>query len=282
MGSMTANLAPGVTPEWKAWILDALGRGCSIEDMIQVMVRDGGYPRAIAAAAINNGVPAAPHTEAPVVARPFLDTSKNTISTPDRDVSVLLSIEAPRIVVLGNVLSDEECNALMAYSEPHMKRNTVIGDTGANQLMDARTSDGHMLKRAEIEVAARVDARLAAIANWPVEKGEGLQVLRYRVGAEYKPHYDWFNSSNPGQALHLERSGQRVGTFVLYLNDVEAGGGTLFPKLGLEVSPKKGGAVFFANVDAHGVPDQLTLHGGSPVVSGVKFVANKWLRDRVF
>lgn len=285
MGSMTDNLVQGISPEWQSWVLDALSRGCSIEEMIQCMVRDGRYSRAVAGAAINQAVPVvrgqAPFV--PAATRPFLDPSKNTISTPDREVSVLLSVESPRIAVLGNVLSDEECDALIAHSEARMKRCTVISDEeGTDKLVAERTSDGYMLQRGEFEIAARVEARLAAIANWPVEKGEGLQVLRYGVGAEYKPHYDWFDSAKPGQAKHLERAGQRVGTFVIYLNDVEAGGGTLFPMLGLEVAPKKGGAVFFCNVDAQGIPDQLTLHGGSPVVSGVKFVANKWLRDRTF
>jgi prolyl 4-hydroxylase len=74
--------------------------------------------------------------------------------------------------------------------------------------------------------------------------------------------------------------GQRLGTFILYLNTVESGGGTSFPAIGLEVIPKKCGAVFFVNTDSQYVPDQLTLHAGSPVVKGVKFIANKWLLER--
>jgi prolyl 4-hydroxylase len=86
----------------------------------------------------------------------------------------------------------------------------------------------------------------------------------------------------PGLNKYMEVGGQRLGTFVLYLSRVEAGGGTSFPAIGLEVMPKKGGAVFFLNTDPQHVPDQLTLHAGSPVVRGVKFVANKWLRQREF
>ncbi|PWF46126.1 2OG-Fe(II) oxygenase [Massilia glaciei] len=254
------------------------------------MMRDGQFSRTVACEAIEAGLAAAGRPLAiaeaartGAMARPQIDTSKNTISTPDREVSILLAIDAPRIVVLGNVLSDEECDILVAYSESKMAPSRVVGGTeGDNVLHDARTSSGSFIARGEIEVAARLEARLAAIAQWPVERGEGLQILRYTKGAEYKPHFDWFDRAQPGQARLFDRGGQRVGTFVLYLNDVESGGGTNFPKLGLEVSPKKGGAVFFSNVTADGVPDPFTLHGGMPVLSGVKFVANKWLREGLF
>jgi len=125
-------------------------------------------------------------------------------------------------------------------------------------------------------------ARLAFLANWPVERGEGLQVLRYDETHEYKPHFDWFNAELPGGKKHIGRAGQRLGTFVLYLNDVESGGSTSFPKIGLEVMPRKGAALFFANTTTQGIPDQQTLHAGMPVIRGVKYVANKWLRERVF
>ncbi len=81
---------------------------------------------------------------------------------------------------------------------------------------------------------------------------------------------------------HLANGGQRVGTFVIYLSDVEAGGCTVFPALGLEVRPKKGSAVFFANVDADGTPDRKTLHGGQVMTRGVRDIATTWLRESVY
>jgi prolyl 4-hydroxylase len=143
-----------------------------------------------------------------------------------------------------------------------------------------RTSRDVMLRRGETAIIARIEARLAALAQWPVERCEGMQILRYDAGNEYRAHFDWMNPDLPGLRKHMEVGGQRLGTFVLYLSKVESGGGTSFPAVGLEVMPKKGGAVFFVNTDSQRVPDQLTLHAGSPVIKGVKFVANKWLRER--
>lgn len=282
MGAMPESLTPEISQAWQAWIHDALNRGCSIDSMIQVLVRDGHFSRAVATAEIKRVQPKSASEGAPSYARPFVDTSKNMLVTPDKEIQILLSVESPRITVLGNVLSDEECNALVAYGEARMIRSQTIAHVGGSQIDGRRTSDGCMMQRGETEIVARVEARLAQIVNWPLERGEGLQLLRYGVGAEYKPHFDWFDAGVPGQAELLGSAGQRVGTIVIYLNDVDAGGGTLFPELGLEVSPQKGGAVFFTNITPEGSPDRLALHGGSPVISGVKFVATKWLRERVF
>ena len=116
--------------------------------------------------------------------------------------------------------------------------------------------------------------------NWPVENGEGLQILQYRPGAEYKPHYDYFDPNEPGTPTILKRGGQRVATVVMYLSEPAKGGGTTFPDVGLEVAPKRGNAVFFSYDRPH--PSTHTLHGGAPVIEGEKWIATKWLRERRF
>ena len=211
---------------------------------------------------------------------PNIDISTNTIITPDREVQILLTVASPRVVVLGNVLSDEECEELIRYCEPRLVRSSVVGDAeGKVAVHENRTSRGATLRLGETATVQRIEARLAMLAHWPVERAEGLQVLRYGVNDEYRPHHDWMDPSVPGLQKYLKFGGQRLGTFVLYLSNVEAGGSTVFPSVGLEVKPRKGGAVFFVNTDSYYTPDKLTLHGGSPVIKGVKFVANKWLRQ---
>jgi prolyl 4-hydroxylase len=212
---------------------------------------------------------------------PDIDTRSNTIRTSDREVEVLLTFNTPRIVLLGSVLSDEECDALTEYCKSRLLRSTVMsGLQGTVQVHENRTSYGVDLRLGETALVAKIEARLAALANWPVERGENMQVLRYNAGEEYRAHFDWMNPGLPALRKHMGAGGQRLGTFVLYLSTVESGGGTSFPAVGLDVMPKKGGAVFFVNTDSQYVPDQLTLHAGSPVIKGVKFIANKWLLER--
>ena len=205
---------------------------------------------------------------------PFVDAG-------DRRVQILCSMRHPRVIVFGNLLSAEECDELIAAARPRLDRSrTVEIETGGEEMNAARTSDGMFFARGESLLIARIEARIARLLNWPVVNGEGLQVLNYRPGAEYKPHYDYFDPAATGSATILKRGGQRVGTLVMYLNEPEQGGGTTFPAVQLEVAPQRGNAVFFS----YDRPDPATntLHGGAPVLAGEKWVATKWLREGEF
>jgi prolyl 4-hydroxylase len=215
------------------------------------------------------------------VPEPALDGSPSRLWAGDREVSVLLTLRHPRLVVFGGLLSDAECDALVADAAPRLTRSeTVVVETGGNEVNAARTSEGMFFGRGESALCTRIEARIAALLNWPVLNGEGLQVLHYRPGAEYKPHHDFFDPAQPGMAAVLRRGGQRVATLVMYLNTPQQGGATVFPDVALEVAPVKGNAVFFSYDRPHAV--SRTLHGGAPVIAGDKWVATKWLREGEF
>jgi prolyl 4-hydroxylase len=157
---------------------------------------------------------------------------------------------------------------------------TVATQTGGEELNADRTSNGMFYARSENELVARIERRLAQLTRWPLDNGEGLQILHYRPGAEYKPHYDYFEPSEPGTPTILKRGGQRVATIIMYLHEPAKGGGTVFPDVNLEVAPKRGHAVFFSYNRAH--PASKSLHGGAPVIEGEKWIATKWLREGKF
>ena len=207
--------------------------------------------------------------------------SGTALQAGGRVVQVLASMTLPRAVLFGGLLDDDECRALVALARPRLERSqTVDGATGGNEVNAARTSEGMFFERGEGELVRRIEARIAELVNWPVENGEGLQVLRYRPGAEYRPHHDYFDPAHAGTARILQRGGQRVGTVVMYLNTPEGGGATTFPDVGFEVAPVRGNAVFFSYDRPH--TSTRTLHGGAPVTAGEKWVATKWMREGVF
>ena len=107
----------------------------------------------------------------------------------------------------------------------------------------------------------------------------GIQVLRYRPGAEYKPHYDYFDPAQPGTPAILRRGGQRLASLVMYLNTPARGGSTTFPDVGFEVKAVRGNAAFFSYDRPQ--PDTLTLHGGAPVQEG-EVGRDQWLREATF
>ncbi|MBB1473796.1 2OG-Fe(II) oxygenase [Luteimonas sp. MC1782] len=199
------------------------------------------------------------------------------------DVRVAFHNVRPYVVLFNNVLTHAECDQLIAEATPTLERAKVVdSDRGGAKVDDRRTSELTMLLRGTTPLLAKVDARITRITGVPVAQGEDLQVMRYGVGAEYTPHFDYFDLERPGQALHLANGGQRIASLVIYLNDVEAGGETVFPDVGLSVAPAKGSAVYFAYTDAQSRCDPLSFHAGAPVLRGEKWIATRWMREREF
>ncbi|MBB3762419.1 2OG-Fe(II) oxygenase [Xanthomonas arboricola] len=207
------------------------------------------------------------------------DNDASLLDLGDRQVRVLVSLLLPRVVVLGDFLSDAECEALIALAQPRLARSrTVDNDNGAQIVHAARTSHSMCLQLGQDALCQRIEARIARLLDWPVDHGEGLQVLRYATGAEYQPHYDYFDPAAAGTPVLLQAGGQRVASLVMYLNTPERGGATRFPDAHLDVAAVKGNAVFFSYDRPH--PMTRSLHAGAPVLAGEKWVATKWLRER--
>jgi prolyl 4-hydroxylase len=205
----------------------------------------------------------------------------NTIATSDREIHMLLALNAPRIVLFGNLLSAEECDEMVRLSQGKLERSSVVNnETGAYDIHPHRTSFGTYFNRGENELIRRLEARIAELVQYPVENGEPIQILHYEPGGEYKPHFDYFDPKQPGNEQVLTQGGQRIATLIMYLNDVEAGGSTVFPEVGIDVIPRRGNAVYFAYCAEGGALDARSLHGGSPVGAGEKWIATKWFRER--
>lgn len=277
-----------VTPELRQWIVEQARAGHGPEAVLKSMLASG-WDEPVAVDALEATLKT--HLEEEAVARglppaasvpePALQESPLYLDGGDRRVHVLQAMYNPRVVVFGNLLSDEECEALIDAARPRLARSlTVATQTGGEEVNADRTSDGMFFARGETDVIARIERRIARLVNWPVENGEGLQVLHYTPGAEYKPHYDYFDPAEPGTPTIVRRGGQRVATLVMYLSEPEKGGGTTFPDVHLEVAPKRGNAVFFSYERPH--PSTRTLHGGAPVIAGEKWIATKWLREHEF
>jgi prolyl 4-hydroxylase len=209
---------------------------------------------------------------------PSVAGSPTYIHIDGQDIKVVAKMSLPRVVVFDNFLSLEECEGLINGVEHKIEQSTVVDETLNKAVAhSARTSSGSYYHRGQTELVARVEERIAKLLNWPVENGEGLQVLKYEVGQEYRPHNDYFSGAS---SSFMVSGGQRVGTFLMYLNTPARGGGTSFPDSGLEIAPQAGSALFFSYINADS--SSKTLHAGTPVLEGEKWVATKWLRTGKF
>jgi prolyl 4-hydroxylase len=278
-----------VTPELRDWIVAQAAAGHAPAVVVEAM-KASGWEETVARAALETmlseqgeqgGQPAAEEAPARPMPGRHISAALPRLPAGDREVAVLMAMDRPRVVVFGDLLSAEECAELIALARTRLARSeTVETRTGTSEVNEARTSDGMFFLPAEFPVCARLEARIARLLDWPLENGEGLQILRYRPGAEYKPHYDYFDPAEPGTPAILKRGGQRLASLVCYLSSPEGGGATTFPEAGLEVAPVRGNAVFFSYDRPN--PSTRTLHGGAPVTAGEKWVATKWMRENRF
>lgn len=236
--------------------------------------------------AARSDVPEAP--EAPAV-EPWISDFQPAAVLPEvnhvhhdgTSVHVLVRLQRPHAVLFGDFLSGAECDALIARADSRLRRADVVdSEHGGSYIDDRRTSELVMLARGESELVSRIEARIAHVTGIPVEQGEALQVMRYGVGAEYQPHFDYFDPARAGERSHLDNGGQRIATLIMYLADVEGGGATIFPDLGLSFVPRKGHALYFAYTDLLSRCDPLSFHGGMPVTRGEKWIVTKWMRGR--
>jgi prolyl 4-hydroxylase len=285
---MSSTQNQQITPQLRQWIVEQAQAGHAADVVLKSMLASGWNEDVaieamestlrghLEAQAVQQGLPAGVK-----VPEPALDESPLYVDAGDRKVCILQSMVSPRVIVFGGLLSDEECEALIELAKPRLARSlTVSIKTGGEEVNADRTSNGMFFQRGENDLVRRIESRIARLVQWPEENGEGLQVLHYLPGTEYKPHYDYFDPKEPGTPTILKRGGQRVATIVMYLGEPNKGGGTTFPDVHLEVAPKRGNAVFFSYERPH--PTTKTLHGGAPVLEGEKWIATKWLRERRF
>jgi prolyl 4-hydroxylase len=281
------------------WVQQNLDSGRTPADLLVVMRQQQMAPevaRAIVAAFVQaraSGTPV-PHDHveipeaAPEPAAPYRYEAPRlrpgtAIKTFDRTVRIAARAASPVLAVLNDVLSAAECLELIEMARPRLEPSTVVDPkTGFDVVTGLRSSFGMFFRPQENAFIARLDRRIAEVMNLPVENGEGLQILHYPEGAGSAPHFDFLVPSNAANQASIARSGQRVSTMVTYLNDVPAGGETLFPEAGWAVSPQRGNAVYFEYCNSLDQVDHASLHASNAVASGEKWVATKWMRQRPF
>jgi len=206
------------------------------------------------------------------------------------DVERLLSAPAPsllcdlpRIGTVSGFATEEECDWVIGRARPKLQPAMVWDTATQSGKVDPNRSNSALeLRVVDMDVVtALLRARISAASGLPEPFFEVPQVMQYQPGQEFKPHFDFLDPNQPGQAADIAQRGQRIVTFLIFLNDDYEGGETEFPKLGIRHRGRKGDALLFANVGRDGLPEMRTLHAGCPPTRGEKWIVSQWIRDRM-
>jgi len=196
--------------------------------------------------------------------------------------------------IVEDFLTAEQCDALMAMAKPRLQPSEgwSVG-SGRSERTTYRESDQTWFVLNENPLVSQIEQQIATDSEIPVENGEGLQVVRYLKGGHYYTHHDAFDPNYEGNRSVLLRGGQRIKTYLIYLNDLAQdgsdGGATYFPAIDLRVYPKKGRALVWWNVwkelrtGEYRMEPQAS-HSGEDLLSDTKekWILTKWLRERPF
>jgi prolyl 4-hydroxylase len=173
-------------------------------------------------------------------------------------------------------VTPEECAELIAMVDRDCHPSEVVSTSSdASKL---RTSDSGDVNRFD-PLIQRLDQRICTLMGLHQRQGETMQGQRYRVGQKFDLHFDYFSLARGYWPDHMQAGGQRTWTAMIYLNQPEAGGNTLFRDAGFALQPVPGLVVIWNNMQADGSPNPKSIHAGQPVEAGVKYVVTKWFRE---
>jgi predicted 2-oxoglutarate/Fe(II)-dependent dioxygenase YbiX len=187
-------------------------------------------------------------------------------------------LDAPRLRVFENFASAEECGWLIGRCRDQLQRAKIYNNSTDLQVGEARTNTEADYGFDFSDVAlSLVRDRIARAVGVPVEHFEVAKLLHYNPGEAFARHSDFFHA---WMTEEIEARGQRVATFLIYLNDEYEGGETEFVEVGYKFKGRKGDALLFINVDRDGAADPMSLHAGQPTTRGEKWVLSQWIRSK--
>lgn len=179
------------------------------------------------------------------------------------------------LLVHDDFLPAEMCADLIELIDANRRPSTLADHNGDDYFRTSETCD----LDADESVVIELERRLHALNGIDPAHGEPVQGQRYAVGQEFKQHTDFFDPHGADWEEFCSVSGQRTWTFMIYLNNVEAGGGTRFKTIGKTFQPETGKLICWNNRSPDGSGNVNTLHHGMKVRKGVKYVITKWYRE---
>ena len=177
------------------------------------------------------------------------------------------------LYLLEDFLNKSECQKVVGLIKSKLQPSTISGQAPDPYFRTSRTCH---LGKMDAPFMQEIDQRICKILGIDPSYAEVIQGQYYQVGQEFKAHTDYFEVNE--METYGGKAGQRTYTFMIYLNDVEAGGETKFPHLNYAFKPTMGAAVIWNSLNTNGSTNEHTLHHALPVIKGYKAVITKWFR----
>jgi prolyl 4-hydroxylase len=257
---------------WKFWIWDNVKRGSSKRELAQILL-DKGFDENLIIQEFS---------------MPDILKKVEGISPPVKIEDLTAKFGAEKIsdklniFKIKNALTQDQCSRAIEIIKNRCQKSSVIDyDNGGSKISDFRTSSTAHLFRNSDPTIAEIEDAILNIVGIPEQYSEQVQGQYYKVGEQFKPHFDSFFPLSDDQKKQLERHGNRTWTAMVYLNDTPKGGHTRFTEIDLETKPETGTMILWQNTrEGSNIPE--SKHWGMPVEEGEKFILTKWFREKPY
>lgn len=195
---------------------------------------------------------------------------------------VALMSHTPKIAVFRDLIPLAACEWLIELGQRNPTPALIYDpSTGVARADSLRSNSMTFLAIHQRDlVVLLVQARLAASAAQPRWALEAPSLLSYEVGQEFGLHFDFLDATVPAMRSEMEAIGQRVATFLVYLNNDYDGGETYFPDANIRFKGRPGDGLLFYNIGPDGAPDPRSRHAGLPPTRGRKWLLSQWIRNK--
>ena len=190
--------------------------------------------------------------------------------------------ESPLIRSYPEFVTEPVCRWLIDKARGRLSR-ALVYEAISREVMarPTRTNTAAAFNLLETDfVCVLAQLRMAACLGTPFRQFEPITILHYDEGEEITDHFDFVDPNLPTYTQEITQRGQRVVTFLVYLNEDYGDGETAFPRLGISHKGRGGEGLFFVNALADGGADVRTLHAGRTPVGGEKWIVSQFVRDR--
>ena len=182
----------------------------------------------------------------------------------------------PQILLIHDFLSENQIQIIQSLAKSSLNRSMVFND-GTQDYSELRIGEESLIRDRDVNGISIMEKTIGAIMRSNMETAGRLKVMKYGIGGYFDNHFDSGSYYEGNDAPSYNSPAVRIVTWINYLNDVEAGGLTVFPELNVSVIPKKSSAIFWFNLFKSGKNDEMTIHCGCPVLLGTKWIATKWI-----
>ncbi|MDF2178054.1 2OG-Fe(II) oxygenase [Aliiglaciecola sp. CAU 1673] len=264
--------------QWKHWLQTNLDAGHHKDSLFKILL-DEGFDHQL----IKQEMGYEPSIPTVLIANPLHGKQQSSKSSKEYDKSPYLQRQGAQsfcsdlveMYKVDDFIGGEACKRLIALIKDKLQPSQLSSKEADSTF---RTSSTCYLGTLDDPLIAEVDQQICDYLGIAPAYGEVIQGQYYETGQEFKAHTDYFEDNE--LPFHGATMGQRTYTFMLYLNDVQSGGETKFPRIGESFTPKAGTALIWNSLLANGQGNYNTLHHAMPVKSGTKVIITKWFRQR--